>query len=307
MIYTVTVNPSLDYIMRLKEFSPTAVNRTYEDAILAGGKGINVSIMLQHLGHPNTALGFIGGFTGDEIVRQVRAEGCEERFIRLKEGNSRINVKLKSESEIEINAQGPKISKEEVESLFLQLDQLNAGDTLILSGSIPNTLPNTMYKDIMSRLANRSIRIIVDATNDLLLNVLPYKPFLVKPNNHELAAMLQRDLHSQEDIIEGARQLQAQGAQNVLVSLAGDGAILVDANGSVHTHDVPQGTVVNSVGAGDSMVAGFLAGYLETEGNYKKALALGIAAGSASAFTEWLATREQVESLLEKESFHEDH
>ncbi len=301
MIYTVTVNPSLDYIMRLKEFNPLTVNRTYEDAILAGGKGINVSIMLQHLGHINTALGFIAGFTGDEIVRQVRAEGCEENFIRLKKGNSRINVKLKSQGETEINAQGPTISEDEVTALFEQLDQLQAGDTLILSGSIPNTLPNTMYKDIMSRLTNRSIRIIVDATNDLLLNVLPYKPFLIKPNNHELAAMLKRDLPTKEDIIEGARQLQAQGAQNVLVSMAGDGAILVDATGAVHVHGVPNGTVVNSVGAGDSMVAGFLAGYLESEGNYKKALDLGIAAGSASAFNEWLATREQVESLLERE------
>ncbi|WP_298703298.1 1-phosphofructokinase [uncultured Veillonella sp.] len=301
MIYTVTVNPSLDYIMRLKTFTPSAVNRTYEDAILAGGKGINVSIMLKHLGHPNTALGFIAGFTGEEIVRQVRAEGCEENFIRLETGNSRINVKLKSEEETEINAQGPSISPLDIQKLYDQLDRLKPQDILILSGSIPNTLPSTLYKDIMERLSNRQIRIIVDATNELLLNVLPYKPFLIKPNNHELAAMLQKELHSEDDIIEGARQLQAKGAQNVLVSLAGDGAILVDATGTVHRHGVPQGTVVNSVGAGDSMVAGFLAGYLESEGHYKRALSLGIAAGSASAFNEWLATREQVESLLEKE------
>lgn len=301
MIYTVTVNPSLDYIMRLKEFNPDAVNRTYEDAIMAGGKGINVSIMLQHLGHSNTALGFVAGFTGQEIIRQLREEGCAEDFIKLASGNSRINVKLKSTTETEINAQGPHISEADLAKMYTQLDTLSPGDTLILSGSIPNTLPNTMYKDIMARLAGRQIRIIVDATQDLLLNVLVHKPFLIKPNNHELAAMLNTTFQTTEDIVAGARELQARGAQNVLVSLAGDGAILLDETGMVHKRGVPKGTVVNSVGAGDSMVAGFLAGYLETNGDYQKALSMGIAAGSASAFNEWLATREQVESLLVKE------
>lgn len=301
MIYTVTVNPSLDYIMRLKEFKPDAVNRTYEDAIMAGGKGINVSIMLQHLGHANTALGFVAGFTGQEIIRQLRQEGCAEDFIKLTTGNSRINVKLKSTTETEINAQGPHISDADLAKLYAQLDTLSPGDTLILSGSIPNTLPNTMYKDIMARLAGRQIRIIVDATQDLLLNVLVHKPFLIKPNNHELAAMLNTTFETTDDIIAGARELQARGAQNVLVSLAGDGAILLDETGAVYKRGVPQGKVVNSVGAGDSMVAGFLAGYLETNGDYQKALSMGIAAGSASAFNEWLATREQVESLLAKE------
>lgn len=298
MIYTVTFNPSLDYIMRLHTFQPNGVNRTYDDFIVAGGKGINVSIVLRHLGHDNTALGFIAGFTGDEIIRQVKQEGCKEAFVRLKTGTSRINVKLKSQGETEINAQGPTITEEDVATLYQQLDSLVDGDILILSGSIPKGLPNTMYRQIMERLQTRNIQIIVDATQDLLMNVLAYKPFLIKPNHHELESVFNTTFETEEDIIKAARQLQAKGARNVLVSRAGDGAILLDEHGQVRTKKVPQGTLVNSVGSGDSMVAGFLAGYLESKGNYDKALAMGVAAGSASAFQEWLANRADIEALL---------
>ncbi|SUP44247.1 1-phosphofructokinase [Veillonella criceti] len=298
MIYTVTFNPSLDYIMRLHTFQPNGVNRTYDDFIVAGGKGINVSIVLRHLGHDNTALGFIAGFTGDEIIRQVKQEGCKEAFVRLKTGTSRINVKLKSQGETEINAQGPTITEEDVATLYQQLDSLVDGDILILSGSIPKGLPNTMYRQIMERLQTRKIQIIVDATQDLLMNVLAYKPFLIKPNHHELESVFNTTFETEEDIIKAARQLQAKGARNVLVSRAGDGAILLDEHGQVRTKKVPQGTLVNSVGSGDSMVAGFLAGYLESKGDYDKALAMGVAAGSASAFQEWLANRADIEALL---------
>lgn len=298
MIYTVTFNPSLDYIMRLHTFQPNGVNRTYDDFIVAGGKGINVSIVLRHLGHDNTALGFIAGFTGDEIIRQVKQEGCKEAFVRLKTGTSRINVKLKSQGETEINAQGPTITEEDVATLYQQLDSLVDGDILILSGSIPKGLPNTMYRQIMERLQTRNIQIIVDATQDLLMNVLAYKPFLIKPNHHELESVFNTTFETEEDIIKAARQLQAKGARNVLVSRAGDGAILLDEHGQVRTKKVPQGTLVNSVGSGDSMVAGFLAGYLESKGDYDKALAMGVAAGSASAFQEWLANRADIEALL---------
>lgn len=298
MIYTVTFNPSLDYVMRLHTFQPQGVNRTYDDFIVAGGKGINVSIMLRHLGHDNTALGFIAGFTGDEIIRQLSNEGCNEAFVRLAEGNSRINVKLKSEGETEINAQGPAITEADVAKLYRQLDTLVDGDILILSGSIPKGLPNTMYRQIMEHLQDRQIQIIVDATQDLLMNVLSYRPFLIKPNHHELESVFHRTFETEDHIIDAARQLQAKGARNVLVSRAGDGAILLDEHGQVRTKKVPKGTLVNSVGSGDSMVAGFLAGYLESQGDYDKALAMGVAAGSASAFQEWLASRADVEALL---------
>lgn len=298
MIYTVTFNPSLDYVMRLHTFQPNGVNRTYEDFIVAGGKGINVSIVLRHLGHDNTALGFVAGFTGDEIIRQLNQEGCNEAFIRLPQGNSRINVKLKSQGETEINAQGPTITEQDIEKLYTQLDSLVAGDILVLSGSIPKGLPTTMYRQIMERLQGRNIQIIVDAAQDLLMNVLAYNPFLIKPNHHELESVFQTTFETEEHIIEAARQLQAKGARNVLVSRAGEGAILLDEQGQVRTKKVPTGTLVNSVGSGDSMVAGFLAGYLESQGDYDKALAMGVAAGSASAFQEWLASRADIEALL---------
>ncbi|MBY0755757.1 1-phosphofructokinase [Clostridium sardiniense] len=297
MIYTMTFNPSLDYIVKVKEFNLGAVNRTYAEEIFAGGKGINVSTVLGNLGIENKAFGFIAGFTGDEIEKRVVNSGCTADFIKLKSGSSRINVKLKSKEESEINGQGPVIDKEGIDSLYKKLDQLKDGDVLVLAGSIPNTLPENMYENIIKYLNNKNIKFIVDATKNLLINVLKYNPFLIKPNNHELEEIFEVKLNGEDDIIKYAKKLQDMGALNVLISLAGDGAILLTEDGEVLKSKAPKGEVKNSVGAGDSMVAGFIAGYIK-EKNYKYALKLGIATGSASAFSEDLATKEKIEEIL---------
>lgn len=296
MIYTVTFNPSLDYIVDVENFQPGLVNRTYSEGIFSGGKGINVSVVLTNLGVENIALGFVAGFTGQEIEQGMIEKGCKTEFIHLKQGLSRINIKLRSKEETEINARGPEISKEETDRLFARLYQLQDGDILILSGSIPSSLSEDIYEVIMERLSNKNIKIIVDATKDLLLNVLKYKPFLIKPNHHELGEMFQVALKTEEEIIRYAKKLQEAGAQNVLVSMAGDGAILISGDGSVHKLAAPKGTVKNSVGAGDSMVAGFIAGYLKNS-SIEEAFSMGIAAGSASAFSEELATKEEILQL----------
>lgn len=300
MIYTVTFNPALDYTMRVREFTPFAVNRTYEEFITAGGKGINVSVMLRRLGQETTALGFTAGFTGDEIIRQVRAEGITEQFIRLPEGLSRVNVKLKNDSagETEINAQGPHITAEALQTLRDQVAQLVAGDWLVLSGSIPSGIPNTVYRELAQQVGSKGVRIVVDAEQSLLQNVLDQKPFLIKPNHHELAQLFNTPMDSLDAIIDAARKLREQGARNVLVSMAGDGALLLTETNAMYQAKAPKGTLVNSVGAGDSMVAGFIAGFMESQGEYTKALQTGIAAGSASAFHENLATGPQIRSLL---------
>lgn len=297
MIYTMTFNPSLDYIVKVKEFNLGEVNRTYEEEIYAGGKGINVSTVLGNLGIENKAFGFIAGFTGDEIEKRVIKSGCMADFIKLKSGNSRINVKLKSREESEINAQGPVIDKGAIDSLYKKLDQLKDGDILVLAGSIPNTLPEDMYEKIISYLSNKNIKFIVDATKNLLVNVLKYHPFLIKPNNHELEEIFNVKLNCEEDIIKYAKKLQGMGALNVLISLAGDGAILLTEDGQILKNKAPKGEVKNSVGAGDSMVAGFTAGYIKKK-DYKYALKLGIATGSASAFSEDLATKEKIEEIF---------
>lgn len=297
MIYTMTFNPSLDYIVKVKDFNLGEVNRTYAEEIYAGGKGINVSTVLGNLGVENKAFGFIAGFTGDEIEKRVIKSGCTADFIRLKDGNSRINVKLKSNEETEINAQGPVIDKESIDSLYKKLDQLKEGDILVLAGSIPNTLPEDMYEKIISYLSNKGIKFIVDATKNLLVNVLKYHPFLIKPNNHELEEIFNVKLNGEEDIIKYAKKLQDMGALNVLISLAGDGAILLTEDGQILKNKAPKGEVKNSVGAGDSMVAGFTAGYIK-EKDYRYALKLGIATGSASAFSEDLATKEKIEEIF---------
>jgi len=297
MIYTVTFNPSLDYIVKLDTFKTGEVNRTKTELLYCGGKGINVSIVLKNLGFTSKALGFIAGFTGKEIENRLHALGCASDFIELTNGLSRINVKVKAEEESEINGQGPLIDETALTALFTQLDTLTAGDTLVLAGSIPNTLPSDIYEKIMAHLMNKDIHIIVDATCSLLLNVLKYKPFLIKPNNHELGEMFGVTLKSDDDIITYAKKLQDLGAQNVLISMAGAGAILLTSNKNVYKSQAPKGTVINSVGAGDSMVAGFLAGYLES-GDLQKAFKMGIATGSASAFSEELATKAEVEKLL---------
>ena len=297
MIYTVTFNPSLDYIVRLDQFTAGEINRVNYEQVLAGGKGINVSIVLHNLGHESTALGFVAGFTGDEIERQLDAFSVRHDFVRLDAGFSRINVKAKAQSETEINGQGPDISEAKQQELFAQLDRLGAGDTLVLAGSIPKTLPDDIYERIMARLAGRGIRIVVDAEKKLLLNVLKYHPFLIKPNNHELGDMFGVTLKTDEEILTYAKKLQEKGAENVLISMAGNGAILLTADGKSYKSPAPKGKLVNSVGAGDSMVAGFLTGCIEHADDLAEAFALGVATGSASAFSENLATRLEVEAL----------
>ena len=298
MIYTVTFNPALDYVVRVQDFTPGAVNRTCSEHIFYGGKGINVSAVLATLGFESTALGFIAGFTGDEIERGVKTLGFQSDFIRVKEGMSRINVKLKSNEESEINGMGPRITAEDVKGLFDKLEQLKEGDVLVLSGSIPASMDDRIYETIMAKLSGRGIRVVVDAEKGLLLNVLKYHPFLIKPNNHELGQMFGRMLKTEEEIAEHARRLQDMGAGNVLISMAGDGALLVAETGELYRLGVARGTVKNSVGAGDSMVAGFLAGFLQN-GDYEHALKLGTAAGGATAFSDGLGTREEIMRLYE--------
>ncbi len=298
MIYTVTFNPSLDYVVHVPRFQTGMVNRTETEQLYPGGKGINVSVVLSHLGVENRALGFLAGFTGDEIQRELCEHGCDGDFIRLPEGNSRINVKIKGEQESEINGQGPKIPREAIEQLFEKLKRLKTGDFLVLAGSIPNTLPGDMYERILAGLQGRGIRVAVDATKELLLNVLPYHPFFIKPNNHELGEMFGKKLTTDEEIICYAKKLQEMGAQNVLISMAGEGGLLLTEDGRTYRSLPPKGKVINSVGAGDSMVAGFLTGYRNT-GDYQKAFKLGLATGSASAFKEWLAEKQDVAALLD--------
>ncbi|MBA8998879.1 1-phosphofructokinase [Clostridium saccharobutylicum] len=297
MINTITLNPSLDYIVKVDSFKVDALNRSLEEQVYAGGKGINVSIVLKNLGVENTALGYIAGFTGEEISRQVKEHGVNCDFIKLKNGLSRINVKLKSDGETEINGSGPVITETDLQNLYEKLNSLTKGDYLILSGSIPNSVPDDIYENIMKSLLDKGIEFVVDATKDLLLKVLKYKPFLIKPNHHELAEMFNIELKSDEDIITYCKKLQEMGAKNVLISMAGDGAILLPENGEPIKREVPKGVLKNSVGAGDSMVAGFLCGYLKNK-NIDEAFKMGIATGSASAFSEELATKEQVEELL---------
>ncbi len=297
MIYTVTFNPSLDYIVKVSSFQLGTVNRTESEKILSGGKGINVSIVLKNLGIDSVALGFIAGFTGTQIERGIKAFGCKTDFIQMQNGLSRINVKLKAKEESEINGQGPKICESDLQKMFDQIAQLADNDILVLAGSIPNTLPADIYENILSRIQDKNIKAVVDATGKLLVNVLKYHPFLIKPNNHELGEIFGVQLKNEEEIIFYAKKLQEKGAQNVLISMAGDGAILITDNGTVFRSPAPKGVVRNSVGAGDSMVAGFLAGYLPNQ-DIQKAFKTGVATGSASAFSEELATKDEVEALL---------
>ena len=297
MIYTVTLNPSLDYVMHLDQMNANSVNRSNKEEIYPGGKGINVSIVLNNLRIPNKALGFIAGFTGKEIENIMKQLGGNTDFILLDRGISRINVKLETDNETEINGIGPQITPSDLKELYSKLEQIEEGNFLVLAGSIPKSVPDSIYKDIMKMLANKNINVVVDATKDLLLNVLPYKPFLIKPNHIELAEMFNVTLNSHDDIITYARKLQEMGAQNVLISMGGDGSILITNEGEVIKSSVPEGTVINTVGSGDSMVAGFIAGYLKSK-DLKQALKLATAAGSATAFSPWLATRDKIDDLL---------
>ena len=299
MIYTVTFNPAIDYVVELVSFNIGEVNRTTREYMNLGGKGVNVSRVLTNLEIPNTALGFVAGFTGEALKTGLGEMGVKTDFIKLKEGNTRINVNIKGITETDIIARGPEIPDNAIEELFNKLDNLKNGDILVLAGSIPASLPSDMYERIMSRLYGKGIRFVVDATKDLLMKSLKYEPFLIKPNNHELGEIFGLQLKNDDEIIYYARELKKKGAKNVLISMAGDGAVLVDENNIAHRIGTPKGKVVNSVGAGDSMVAGFLAGYLEN-GDYQHALKMGTASGSASAFSEGLATKQEVMDLLNK-------
>lgn len=304
MIYTVTFNPSLDYIVTVPHFTCGMVNRTSEEKIFPGGKGINVSMVLKNLGLENTALGFYAGFTGNELERLIREKGIRADFIPVKEGMTRINVKMRSDEESEINGQGPAISEADIKTLYEKLDRLSDGDVLVMAGSIPDVMPQTIYMDIMKYLADKDLKIVVDATKDLLVNVLQYHPFLIKPNNHELGEIFGVNLSTKESVVPYAKKLQEKGARNVLISMAGEGAVLVSEDKSVFMAEAPKGTLINGVGAGDSMVAGFLAGWMKSH-DYKEAFRMGVACGSASAFSEYLADNEMIEKVYNQVQVNE--
>lgn len=299
VIYTVTFNPSLDYIVSVKDFRSGMTNRTSSELMLAGGKGINVSIVLGNLGIKSTALGFIAGFTGDEIVRRLHNGGINSEFIKINDGISRINIKLKSIDGTEINGQGPHIDSSHIEQLMNRLRRLESGDVLVLAGSIPAGISDNIYKDIMDMLKDKGVQIVVDATSRLLTNVLEYNPFFIKPNQHELGDIFNVTLNTQEEVIPYALELKKMGAVNVCVSMGGKGAILVADDGNVYKAKAPDGILKNSVGAGDSLVAGFLSGWIEKK-DYEYAFRKGVATGSASAFSERLATVGEVNMLINK-------
>lgn len=302
MIYTITFNPALDYIAQVEDFKIGEINRTKTETILPGGKGLNVSIVLKNLGIENTALGFISGFTGEELKRKMEAQGVKTDFVKVKEGITRINVKISSMNEKKVeetalNGVGPLITENDIEVLMEKLQKMSTNDLVILSGSIPKNIDNTIYEKICKNLNEKGITFIVDSTQELLMNVLKYHPFLIKPNKDELEETLNCKISTKEDIIHSAKELKKLGAQNVLVSLGNDGALLLTKEDKTYYSKAPKGQVVNTVGAGDSMVAGFLAGYYQTK-DYEVALKTGVATGSASAFSTRLATKEDVELLL---------
>ena len=300
MIYTVTFNPAIDYVIHMDQ--PVEIgetNRSREESLFFGGKGVNVSLILGQLNMENRALGFLAGFTGAAIADGIQAQGVQGDFIFLPKGTSRINVKLKSEKETEINAQGPDIDKDSLDALFQQFSHFEDGDCLVLAGSIPKSLPNDIYEQILERLKEKNILAVVDATGDLLKKVLPYHPFLIKPNKAELGELFQTRVETSEEIVTYAKKLQEMGARNVLISLGGDGAMLVSEDGDILSIGVPTGKAINTVGSGDSMVAGFLTGYLQSN-NYETALALGTACGSATAICQGLADRATIDAQLEK-------
>lgn len=298
MVYTVTFNPAIDYVIYADNIKIGAVNRAENEKIYFGGKGINVSIILHELGIESEALGFVAGFTGEAIEKGMAKDGIKTDFVHLDEGFSRINVKIRGSAETELNGQGPKIPEEKIDALFKKFEKIQDGDTIVLAGSIPPSLPLDIYEKILKNLQDKNVRTVVDATGDLLMNVLKYKPFLIKPNNFELSEIFGVTLKTTEDISNCVLKLKEMGAVNVLVSMAGNGALLVDENGKIHVCGVCKGNVKNSVGAGDSMVAGFIAG-CEKE-SYEYALKLGTAAGGATAFSEGLAQRDLIYSLLEQ-------
>lgn len=296
MIYTLTLNPALDYIVNVPVCESGGVNRARGETVLAGGKGINVSAVLNNMGVENTALGFTAGFTGDEITRMLSISGCKTDFIRLKDGFSRINIKIKSGTETEINGQGPDIPKSALGALKSKLSSLHDGDTLVLAGSIPPSLSNSIYCDIMEYLSEKKLNIIVDAEGNLLINALKYRPFLIKPNHRELGSIFGTKINTRSESVPYAKKLLEMGARNVLVSMAGEGAVFAGGNGTVLQSAAPSGRLVNSTGAGDSMVAGFIAGYAKSR-NFEHAFKMGLAAGSAAAFSQNLPAKEEILKL----------
>lgn len=300
MLYTVTFNPSLDYVVTMDKLLPGDINRTTDEKLYPGGKGINVSIVLHNLGLSNVALGFTAGMTGRTIEAMLADQGCQCDFIHTDKGFSRINTKIRALEETAINGGGPKLTNVELEALLLKLETLKPDDFLILAGSIPSCLPSNTYENILECLQGKGINFVVDATGQLLAKVLKYHPWLIKPNNEELAEIVNRPLLTEEDLILAAKELQARGAQNILVSRAHEGALLLAADGQLYKQPAFKGQLVNSVGAGDSMVAGFIAGYLKSR-DYQTALLTGSAAGSASAFKDWLATAADINELLRRE------
>lgn len=301
MIYTVTFNPSLDYVAAVEDFQEGIINRTAREALFPGGKGFNVSRVLQNLGQDNVAIGFIADLTGEMIRRKMEEYGCRCRLIPVKNGMSRINLKLRLSKETEINGKGPEIGAEEIEKFYEILDELQTGDYLVLAGSIPDCLSSDMYQKIMERYQRKGVHFVVDAAGELLKKVLPYHPFLIKPNHHEISEIFHKKIETRKDLIFYGKELQKMGARNVLISRAGEGAVLLTENTELLESPAPKGTVINSVGAGDSMVAGFLAGYLE-KGSYEEAFYTGVAAGSATAFCEDLADKEDIGRVRESMS-----
>ena len=299
MIYTVTLNPALDYVMLLDSFTYEDVNRAKDAIVLCGGKGINVSSVLAQLGVLSKALGFIGGFSGEELERLAQNEGIDCDFTRIKGGKTRINVKVKADHEFDVNAAGPCVSENEVMELLSKTESLQEGDYLVLSGSVPKGLPEDIYEQMMKRTQNKKVECVVDTTGEYLLNVLPYHPFLIKPNHYELGELFGVTVKEESEIVHYARKLQNMGARNVLISRGKDGAILLDETGEVHKIGTAEGKLISSCGCGDSMVAGFLAGYLQTK-DYAFALKLGAACGSATAFSAGLAKRAEIEEVLKR-------
>lgn len=301
MIYTVTFNPAIDYVMHTENIKIGEVNRSLCEEMYFGGKGINVSVVLKELGVDSVALGFIAGFTGEAIQNGLQEKGIKTDFVKLNSGNSRINIKLKTNqkteiNETEINGCGPCIDNKALDEFFRKLESIGNNDVLILAGSIPKSIPADIYEKILSKLSDRNVKTVVDATKNLLVNTLKYKPFLIKPNKQELEEIFNVKINTIDEIADYARKLSEMGAENVLVSMAGDGALLIDENNKLHISDVCKGTVKNSVGAGDSMVAGFVAGLMNND--YEYALKLGTACGGATAFSEGLASKNKIYELL---------
>ena len=305
MIYTVTLNPSLDYMVEMPVLQLGRTNRTVREELKVGGKGINVSLLLNNLDIESIALGFVGGFTGEEILRQLNEQGIRNHFVNVSKGSSRINVKLVQQEGTEINGQGPVISKEEEERLLEQFKQVQAGDAVILSGSIPPSLSRNWYLKVMKILQSKDAMVILDTTGEGLLKAAEYAPFLIKPNHHELGEMFDTNITCREEVIPYGKKLQDMGFRNVLISLAGEGAVLLTEDGQVLSGEAPRGVLHNSVGAGDAMVAGFVVGWLEKQ-DYEWAFRMAVASGSASAFTKEFATKQEINEMLQKVQYSKE-